>query len=209
MGQPLTFRTAAAEDVDQLVDLMVVSSWGGIRSAWERVRAHGETWRDRGKLEILDRDSEIGFTRFVVAEAEGRIAAMILLNLVGPTGGIDLRAAPAEEEGPLRLIKLAENSLFIREIATAGWARGRGIATELLDLAERVAETNAAPRVTLIVNDANAAAERLYLRRGFTACAEDASLGHPRFPDGSRLILMEKPTASAAAKKKEARESAS
>jgi ribosomal protein S18 acetylase RimI-like enzyme len=192
MDTPVTFRSAAATDVEQLIDLMVLSSWGGIRLAWERVRAHGETWRDRGRQEISDRDSEIGFSRFVVADAGGRIAAMILLNLIGDTSDIDPRHGPAQEAGALRLIKLSHHAVFIREIATADWARGRGLATELIGLAEQVAASNGAPRVTLIVNDANAAAGRLYAALGFRTCSEEASLGHPRFPDGSRLLLMEK-----------------
>jgi ribosomal protein S18 acetylase RimI-like enzyme len=193
MALSVTFRSATADDIEVLIDLMVVSSWGGIRDAWDRARTGGQTWRDRGRIEIADRDSEIGFARFIVAEAERGIAAMVLLNMVGDTGGIGLRGVAPEEQGALRLIRKAAHSLFIREIATAEWARGRGLASELLSLAERVAQGNGVSRMTLIVNDANAAAERLYLGRGFSCAAEEASLGHPRFPDGSRLLLMEKP----------------
>jgi ribosomal protein S18 acetylase RimI-like enzyme len=193
MSTPVIFRSAEPRDVEELIDLMILSSWGGIRSAWERVRLHGETWRDRGRTEIADRDSEIGYARFVVADAGERLAAMILLNLVGDTRSIEPRGAPPQEEGALRLIKQAAASVFIREIATAEWARGRGLASELIGLAGRVAGSNGVTRMTLIVNDANGAAERLYGKLGFTICAEEASLGHPRFPDGSRLLLMEKP----------------
>jgi ribosomal protein S18 acetylase RimI-like enzyme len=192
MSTPVTFRTAESGDIETLIDLMLVSSWGGIRTAWERVRAREETWRDRGRMEIADRDSEIGYPRFVVADAGGPLAAMLLLNLVGDTATLEPRHAPPEEIGALRLIKLAARSVFIREIATADWARGRGIASELLGLAERVALSNNLARATLIVNDSNAGAERLYRKHGFTVCGEEASFGHPRFADGSRLLLMEK-----------------
>jgi ribosomal protein S18 acetylase RimI-like enzyme len=193
MANPVTFRSAVVEDIEQLIDLMLVSSWGGIRLAWERVRAGDETWRDRGRAEIADRDSEIGFSRFVVAETDGRLAAMILLNLVGDTSRIDAARAVEAEAGALRLIRQCQDSIFIREIATAEWARGRGLGREMIGLAQRVAAANGIARVTLIVNDANTPAERLYLKLGFRQIAEEASLGHPRFPDGSRLLLMEKP----------------
>jgi ribosomal protein S18 acetylase RimI-like enzyme len=200
MDATVTFRSAQPEDVEQLIDLMVVSSWGGIRAAWDRARGHAETWRDRGRVEIGDRDSEIGYARFVVADAGDRLAAMILLNLIGDVDRIDLSRAAPEEMGALRLIRQARGSMFIREIATAEWARGRGLASELIGLAERLAAVNGTPRVTLIVNDANAAAKRLYRTLGYRGCGEESSHGHPRFPEGSRLLLMEK---AVAAEKKE------
>jgi ribosomal protein S18 acetylase RimI-like enzyme len=184
-----TIRSATAADVEQLIDLMVVSSWGGIRRAWDRARSETETWRDRGRSEILDRDSEIGFSRFVVAEADGRIAGMVLLNMIGDTAAIRPEAAAPPERGALRLVRAARHSLFVREIATAEWARGGGIARELLALCERVAASNDVPRLTLIVNDANTRAEALYRKLGYRQIEEEASIG---FPDGSRLLLMEK-----------------
>jgi GNAT superfamily N-acetyltransferase len=192
MSTPVTFRAASAGDIEALIDLMLVSSWGGIRAAWERARGPHETWRDRGRREIADGGGEIGFSRFVVADVGGRLAGMVLLNLVGDTGAIDIANAPPQERGALGLIRLARNSLFIREIATTEWARGRGLGKEFIGLAERLAAANAVCRVTLIVNDANGPAEALYLRLGYAACAEAPSIGHPRFPDGSRLVLMEK-----------------
>jgi ribosomal protein S18 acetylase RimI-like enzyme len=194
MSFSTTFRTARAEDVEQLIDLMMTSSWGGIRAAWERARFPGETWRDRGRAELGEADGEIGYRRFVVADADGRIAAMMLLNLLGDTGLLDTGAAVEQEQGALRLIKRARHSLFIREIATTDWARGKGLGRELMALAERLAVSQGASRVTLIVNDSNGPAEKLYRRLGYVAAWEEASVGHPRFPDGSRLVLMEKAT---------------
>ncbi len=189
---PYTIRSATADDVEELIDLMVVSSWGGIRRAWDRARSETETWRDRGRSEILDRDSEIGFSRFVVAESDGRLAGMVLLNLIGDTTSIRPEAAAPPERGALRLVRAASHSLFIREIATAEWARGGGLGRELLNLSERIAHSNNVPRLTLIVNDANARAEALYRWLGYVQVDEEASVGHPGFPDGSRLLLMEK-----------------
>ncbi len=201
MSLAVTFRSARSDDVEHLIDLMMTSSWGGIRAAWERARSPGETWRDRGRAELGDPDGEIGFTRFVVADSGGRVAAMMLVNLIGDTSALNTANAIEQERGALRLIKLARHSLFIREIATADWARGRGIGRELMALAERIAASHGVPRVTLIVNDANGPAEKLYRRLGYVAAGEEASLGHPRFPDGSRLLLMEKATPTMVEKK--------
>ena len=194
MTKTATIRSANADDVEQLVDLMVISSWGGIRQAWERVRQGSETWRTRGLAEISDRDCEVGYAQFVVADLDQRVAAMALFNLIGDTTSIMTNVENAGDAAALRLIKLSDHSLFVREIATADWARGRGLASELISLAERLCQSHGQSRVTLIVNDANAPAEKLYRKLGFSSIAEEASIGHPHFPDGSRMLLMQKRT---------------
>ncbi len=94
MERSFQFRAAMAADIETLVDLMMVSSWGGIRHAWERVRSPRETWRQRGAAEIADVGCEIGYSRFVVAEERGRVAGMILLNCLGDTSALDPALEP-------------------------------------------------------------------------------------------------------------------
>jgi ribosomal protein S18 acetylase RimI-like enzyme len=186
------FRTATLADVPVLLDLMVVSSWGGIRDAWARASEPGETWRERGLAELGDTACEIGYSRFVVAESGGAIAGMILLNVVGDTSGMDPAREPAEQAAAVALIKEARHSLFIREFAVAEWARGQGLAREFLGLTGKLAVSNGLHRVTLIVNDANAQAHALYVKSGFRQNHQEPSIGHPSFPDSSMLLLMEK-----------------
>jgi ribosomal protein S18 acetylase RimI-like enzyme len=127
------------------------------------------------------------------------MAGMVLLNFVGDTAPLDPRREPPEQAGAISLIKLSDHSVFIREIAVDGWARGRGIARTLLALAEQLAVSHRLSRVTLIVNDANGPAHRLYLAEGFVAVASRPSIGHPVFEDGSMLVLLQKMVRSSAA----------
>jgi ribosomal protein S18 acetylase RimI-like enzyme len=192
MSIPVTFRVATAADVSVLIDLMVISSWGGMRTAWMRAKSHHQTWQERGHAELTDAACEIGYPRFVVADLDGRIAGMVLFNVIGNTDDIKPKLALPEQEGALTLIKEARDSLFIRELAMADWARGQGLASEFLDLAERVCASNKLSRVTLIVNDANGPAHKLYLKQGYVAVEHVPSIGHPTFEDGSMLLLMQK-----------------
>lgn len=196
MDSAFRLRAAAATDIETLIDLMMVSSWGGIEAAWERARGPDETWRERGAAEIADIACGIGYSRFVLAEEDGRPAGMILLNILGDTDMIDPEREPPAQAGALFLIKQADHSVFVREIAVADWARGRGLATQLLAFADDIAEARATARVTLIVNDFNEAAHRLYRKLGFRPISQVPSIGHPAFPDSSALVLMEKPVQS-------------
>jgi ribosomal protein S18 acetylase RimI-like enzyme len=202
MHSNIRFRAATADDLPALLDLMVMSSFGGIREAWERVKVDGETWQQRGLAELSDVNCEIGYSRFVVAEsgkdlAGKALAGMILLNIIGDTSRMRPEYEPPEQAGAVALIKAAEHSLFIREFAIAKWARGKGLAREFLDLTDRLTISNGLRRVTLIVNDANIAAHALYKKTGFIAQDQQPSFGHPHFPDSSLLVLMDKQIAPA------------
>ncbi len=192
MASPVTFRSAKAADVEPLIELMLISSWGAIRNAWGMSTQPGETWRDRARAELGDAQCEIGYSRFIIADREGDIAGMVLLNAMGSTDGLSIVGAPAEHAGAIMLMKEARYSVFIRELAVHTWARGQGLASDFLLLAERVARTNESSRITLIVNDANGSAYKLYRKHGFRQVAEAPSIGHPEFDDGSMMLLLEK-----------------
>ena len=198
MNPAVTLRVATAADIDTLIDLMVVSSWGGMRTAWTRaqsrsqIRQAPQTWQQKARVELADAQCEIGYARFVVAEFEQRIAGMVLFNVIGSTDDIKPALAPPEQVSALTLIKGARDSLFIRELAVADWARGQGVASGFLDLADRVRASNTLFRVTLIVNDANGPAHKLYLKHGYAAVDHAPSVGHPTFEDGSTMLLMQK-----------------
>jgi ribosomal protein S18 acetylase RimI-like enzyme len=192
MPDNFRFRAATSDDLPALLDLMVLSSFGGITEAWQRVKKHGETWQQRGLAELGDANCEIGYNRFVVAESTNGLAGMILLNVVGDTSQMNPALEPPEQVGVVALLKAAEHSVFIREFALFEWARGQGLAREFLDLTERLSVSNGARRVTLIVNDMNDPAVALYKKAGFTPCDQQPSINHPHFSDSSLLILMEK-----------------
>jgi ribosomal protein S18 acetylase RimI-like enzyme len=192
MSLPALFRSAAASDVEALIDLMVISSWGAIRDAWGLGAVSGENWCDRARSEVGDAKCEIGYSRFVIAEIDSEIAGMILLNAMGSTDMLSEHDAPPEHASAINLMKQCRHSLFIRELAVHKWARGRGLAQSFLELAERVALSNDNARITLIVNDANGAAHALYLKNGFKQVTAAPSIGHPEFDDGSMLLLLEK-----------------
>jgi ribosomal protein S18 acetylase RimI-like enzyme len=192
MDKPFRLRVATNADIPTLLELMLVSSHGGIRTAWERVRSEGETWRQRGLAELGNAACEIGYTRFIVSEIGDRVAGMMLINMIGRTDDLNPNAEPPEQRGAVALIKAARHSVFIRELAIFDWARGQGLGQSFIDLAANLATSNNHDRVTLIVNDANGPAHKLYVKTGFAMTAAEASIGHPTFPDGSMLLLMER-----------------
>lgn len=202
MSLQVRFRSATLADVPELMTLMVQSSFGGIREAWKKAARPGESWEQRGLAELSDTDCEIGFRHFIVAEALAdcvpqppagtRLAGMVLLNALADTSRIDPQRESPEHVGSMILIKKAAHSLFIREFAVAEWARRQKLAQEFITLTTSIASSHQLAAVTLIVNDANTPAYKLYQGCGFRQMDLQPSHGHPVFADSSMLLLMRK-----------------
>ena len=67
----------------------------------------------------------------------------------------------------LELEALAPDALYVNVVAALPEARGRGLGTRLLRLAEVIARDEGRPRLSLVVADANTGARRLYARPAF------------------------------------------
>ncbi len=199
MSHAFTLRQATDADVEQLIDLMLVSSWGGMQKAWERVAPKALGWRGQARAELRDLSCDLGLPNFVVAAQGDRLAGMILFNFFDDMAYVQPEDAAPELRETLVLLKQAANSIFIREIGVAQFARGTGVGRGLLTFADTMWEPHVLDRLTLLVNSENLHAMRVYAGRGFVEAARAPSTDHPGFSDLSYKILMEKRKSWAAA----------
>ena len=75
--------------------------------------------------------------------------------------------------------------------------RGRGLGSELLSHAEKIARESGASRMSIIVEDANAGVLRLYLRHGFAERARRPYVPFPGSMDEGDWVLLGKGLATA------------
>ena len=69
----------------------------------------------------------------------------------------------------------------VHDVAVAASHRGRGVAAQMLQLAEHIARERGACKLTLEVLSGNASANRLYARIGFASYQLDPAMGHAQF----------------------------
>ena len=69
----------------------------------------------------------------------------------------------------------------VHDVAVAVSHRGRGVAAQMLQLAEQIARDRGACKLTLEVLSGNASANRLYARIGFASYQLDPAMGHAQF----------------------------
>jgi ribosomal protein S18 acetylase RimI-like enzyme len=86
---------------------------------------------------------------------------------------------------------LDDGDYYVQAVAVDASSRGAGVGSKLLDLSEQRARAAQCRRLVLDVSCTNAAAKRLYGRRGMTVVAE--SPGITFVPDSSVLRMVKQP----------------
>ncbi|MFO7637213.1 MAG: N-acetyltransferase [Clostridia bacterium] len=179
----LTIRPANENDLDFGFE-MTVSAGGGLIE-----KAMGAGSRELAKKVFArlwsGKPNRFHFKNACVAESEGRQLGFLLSYNAGVKDQSSLPVGEMLSAGGLKLISfylfrplMAMQSLALTEgkpgewhigaIATVDEVRGRGIGSELLRHAFRLAEDAGLSKASLLVSQNNESAFRLYVRFGFT-----------------------------------------
>jgi ribosomal protein S18 acetylase RimI-like enzyme len=189
-------RPATRADAAEIALLVNIAVHGGIARGWANGEAAEGTYDpiEVGRLDMLDDDTEFGWTSVTIAETKGGEIAGMLLGYRKPDA---FEAVPAEVTGFMRPIEELEaeanGTWFISMLGVHLKWRGRGVGSQLLDVAEVKRGETKAHGVSLIVEDDNDGARRLYDRRGYTVRTKRPMGRYPGGgPDGRDWLLMVK-----------------
>jgi ribosomal protein S18 acetylase RimI-like enzyme len=125
----------------------------------------------------------------VVDEGAGPVAGLMVLRPAVDPWPADL--SPIFRP-MLELEALAPDALYVNVVSVLPEARGRGLGTRLLRLAEVIARDEGRPRLSLVVGDANTGARRLYAQTGYRPLASRPMVKHGWDGAGSAWILLVK-----------------
>jgi ribosomal protein S18 acetylase RimI-like enzyme len=175
-------RPASKADATEIALLVNIATHGGVGIGWAHAEGADDAYdpAEMGRLEML-KDGEFGWRNVTIATtADGEIAGM-LLGYPEPAKRTVPNNTPGFMVPILELEYEAAGSWFISMLGVhIGW-RGKGVGSALLDVADSKREASHARGVSLIVEDVNADARRLYQRRGF-AVRDQRPMG--RYPTG-------------------------
>ena len=173
MSDSIVTRPARKSDASEIALLVNIATHGGMSRGWVNCHKAAGTYDplEVGRLEMLDdKEAPFNWRSATMAEsADGEIAGMLL----GYREPDDMaRAVPkttiAFMVPLLELEAEAHGTWFISMLGVhIGW-RGKGVGSQLLDVAEVRAEETEASGLSLLVEDVNTDAQRLYKRRGYT-----------------------------------------
>jgi ribosomal protein S18 acetylase RimI-like enzyme len=191
------FRAATKADASALAVLVDIAGEGMPAYMWSTLAARGQSVLELGRKRAQREAGGFSYRNAVVAEIDGEVAAgLVGYRLDDP---YDLDGSLAETPDIVRpLVRLeakAPGSWYVNVLATFPEFRRRGIGAQLLAIAEKKADEEGAPALSVIVGSWNDDAARLYGGAGYETVAKEKAILFPGCPHQGDWVLMVRPLA--------------
>lgn len=162
------FRFATPSDSAQLADLVNFAGEGLPLYIWKGLAADGQDPWDIGKARQAEKAREGQIA--VVDLGQGAVAC-----LTGYVIGDEPTAIGEDFPALFRPLQELENqaldSWYVNVVACYPTHRGKGIGSQLLDLADEIGRSEGVRQMSIIVASNNTGARRLYERHGYVETA--------------------------------------
>jgi len=143
---------------------------------------------DVGRRRYEREDTCFSYQNCTVAEVAGKVVGMLV--------AFPMHVDPTEEQSDPVLAPYAileeDDSYYICGVALFSAARGQGVGSQFMQLAEQQALEKKLNKLSLIVFEQNAGAKRLYVRLGYREVAREPVYPHPLIHYTGDAILMVK-----------------
>ena len=199
-AKAFAIRPARPEDCGDIAMLFLLSSGGLAEYIWSQAGPEGASLLETGRRRYAREGVDFSYQNCLVAEADGRVIAMLHSFVMPPrdeTG--DEAAANDNDNGepvdPV-LQPYAEledpGSLYVSGVAVTPEHRGCGLGRRLMEQARARAEALDLPRVSLICFEANETAMQLYRRLGYAEVDRRPVVPHPslHYSAGDAVLLV-------------------
>jgi ribosomal protein S18 acetylase RimI-like enzyme len=191
---PYDIRPARKSDAAEVALLVNIAVHGGIARGWEQGEDAKGTYEplEVGRLQMMNEDTPFNWRSATMAEHEGEIVGMLL----GYRKPDEFEPVPPAVPGFMRPIEELEAEAngrwFISMLGVHRDWRGKGVGSALLDVAEDKARETSAHGLSLIVEEDNGGAQRLYRRRGYAVVDRRPMLRIGGGESGEDWLLMVK-----------------
>lgn len=191
------FRPARADDALSIAELIGISSDGVALIEWtEAVADTPETSAlDIGAALYRRPQGDYSYRNCIVSEHAGHVSGL-LLSFAMPASSDHVRAPGPPFDGsdvfaPYKYLE-APGTWYICGVALFPEYRGRGLGTEFMQIAERLATTNGYDRLSLVAFEENTGSVRLYQRLGYRIVDRAPIVPHPLIHCRGDALLMVK-----------------
>jgi ribosomal protein S18 acetylase RimI-like enzyme len=191
------FFAATPDDADVLAELVNMAGEGLPLYLWQRMAGPGESGWDVGRARARREDGAFSYRNAVVlrdGDAPAGAAVACLIGYDVPDEPVAIGADMPAMFVPLQeLENRAPGTWYVNVLATLPARRGRGLGSLLLDYAEAHARAAGRRGLSIIVDDANEGARRLYEARGCREAGRRPIVKEDWACPGTDWVLLVKP----------------
>lgn len=195
MTEEITIRPATRSDAGEIALLINMATHGLIAEDWARAKDATGTYSpiEVGRMRVLDDSNPFNWRNSTLATSGGEVAGLLLGRRDPDVPDPIPEGLPAYIVPFFELSVYAPGAWYVSMLAVHVGRRGKGIGHRLLDIAEAKRDETAAHGLSLIVEDVNVGARRLYEGRGFNVRAKRPMIRFPSGgPKGDDWLLMVK-----------------
>jgi ribosomal protein S18 acetylase RimI-like enzyme len=192
MDLRLPFRAAIPADAPALAELANMAGEGLPLYLWSGMAGpHEDPW-EVGRRRAEREEGSFSYKNAVMLEEAGKAVAC-LIGYRLPDEPAPIETSMPKMFVPLQeLENLAPSTWYVNVLAVYPQHRGRGLGGRLLALADRIAAEQGLGGLSIIVNDANEGARRLYARCGYRQIAERPIVKEGWETPGENMLLLVK-----------------
>ena len=197
ISQEYKMRPARSNDARDIAKLIAISSDGIAMIEWQE-QAQKE---QADVLDVAERlyqipQEDYSYSNATMTESNGEIAGMLLAFGMPPAAPRNSANRPGSDDENVfaPYIYLEEpNSWYVCGVAFYPQHRGRGLGTQLMELANEQAKEKGFSRLSLVALEQNTGAVRLYERLGYGVVDRAPIVPHPLIPYVGDALLMTRP----------------
>jgi ribosomal protein S18 acetylase RimI-like enzyme len=192
IGLSPPFRSALIEDAGVLAVLVNYAGEGLPVYLWSTLAEPGQDVWDVGRRRAARKDCSFSYRNAIVIERDGQCAGALI--------GYEIpeRPKPVPDDMPAMFVPLQElenlapGTWYVNVLAVRPQFRNLGLGRQLLDLAQRVAQSMGKRGLSVVVSNANDGARRLYERCGYSERARLPMVKEKWVNDGTHWLLLTK-----------------
>jgi len=187
----MEIKKAKLNDCHSIADLALMAGEGIPAYFWEQSRKDTQEIIDVGALNAASESDNFSYRNAYLALVNKEVAGMLLAyRLPESEDAENLKDFPEFIRPLIELEQCVPGSFYINMLATYPEYRGKGIGTQLMGIADKLAAEAGCTIISVEVFEQNRGALRLYQRLGYRIAEQRNVVIHPCHPyDGSIFLL--------------------
>lgn len=195
---PAGYRPATPDDAELMAELVNMAGEGLPLYLWTSMAVPGESPWSVGQQRARRDAGAFSWRNTIVREEAGEIVGLLIgYPLDDEPEPTDYSSLPPMFVPLQQLEDMVPGTWYVNVLATQPHARGRGIGSGLLSLADDIAASTAKRSLSIIVADSNVGARKLYERHGYVEVARRPMVKDAWAHPGKDWVLLLKHAAGA------------